>query len=26
LALADESGGVAWDDVRRRAEGELRQP
>jgi putative addiction module component (TIGR02574 family) len=25
LALADESGGVAWDDVRRRAEAELRQ-
>ena len=25
-ALADESGGVAWDDVRRRAEAELRQP
>jgi putative addiction module component (TIGR02574 family) len=24
-ALADESGGVAWDDVRRRAEAELRQ-
>jgi putative addiction module component (TIGR02574 family) len=24
-ALADESGGVAWDDVRRRAEDELRQ-
>lgn len=23
-ALADESGGVAWDDVRRRAEAELR--
>lgn len=24
-ALADESGGVPWDDVRRRAEAELRQ-
>jgi putative addiction module component (TIGR02574 family) len=24
-ALADESGGVAWDDVRRRAEAELRK-
>ncbi|OFW05031.1 MAG: hypothetical protein A3I61_19160 [Acidobacteria bacterium RIFCSPLOWO2_02_FULL_68_18] len=24
-ALADESVGVAWDDVRRRAEAELRQ-
>jgi putative addiction module component (TIGR02574 family) len=24
-ALADESGGVAWDDVRRRADAELRQ-
>ena len=24
-ALADESGGVVWDDVRRRAEAELRQ-
>ena len=24
-ALADESGGVAWDDVRRRAEAELRR-
>ena len=24
-ALADESGGLAWDDVRRRAEAELRQ-
>lgn len=24
-ALADESGGVAWDDVRRRAEAELRE-
>ena len=24
-ALADESGGVAWDNVRRRAEAELRQ-
>jgi putative addiction module component (TIGR02574 family) len=24
-ALTDESGGVAWDDVRRRAEAELRQ-
>jgi len=24
-ALADEPGGVAWDDVRRRAEAELRQ-
>ena len=24
-ALADESGGVAWDDVRRRAKAELRQ-
>lgn len=24
-ALADESGGAAWDDVRRRAEAELRQ-
>ena len=24
-ALVDESGGVAWDDVRRRAEAELRQ-
>ena len=24
-ALADESGGVAWDDVRRRAEADLRQ-
>ena len=24
-ALAEESGGVAWDDVRRRAEAELRQ-
>jgi putative addiction module component (TIGR02574 family) len=24
-ALADESGGVAWDDVRQRAEAELRQ-
>ena len=24
-ALADESGGVAWDDVRRRAEAERRQ-
>jgi hypothetical protein len=25
LALADESGGVVWGDVRRRAEAELRQ-
>jgi putative addiction module component (TIGR02574 family) len=24
-ALADESGGVAWDDVRRRAEADLRR-
>jgi putative addiction module component (TIGR02574 family) len=24
-ALSDESSGVAWDDVRRRAEAELRQ-
>ena len=24
-ALADESGGVPWDDVRRRADAELRQ-
>jgi putative addiction module component (TIGR02574 family) len=24
-ALADESGGIPWDDVRRRAEAELRQ-
>lgn len=24
-ALADEAGGVAWDDVRRRAEAELRR-
>jgi len=24
-ALADESGGVPWDDVRRRAEDELRK-
>ena len=24
-ALADESGGVPWDDVRRRAEAELRE-
>jgi putative addiction module component (TIGR02574 family) len=24
-ALANESGGVAWDDVRRRAEAELRR-
>jgi putative addiction module component (TIGR02574 family) len=24
-ALADESGGIAWDDVRRRAEAELRR-
>ena len=24
-ALADESGGLTWDDVRRRAEAELRQ-
>ena len=24
-ALADKSGGVAWDDVRRRAEADLRQ-
>lgn len=25
LALANESGGLAWDDVRRRAEAELRE-
>ena len=24
-ALANESGGIAWDDVRRRAEAELRE-